>query len=74
MAIDRLPALLRIPTVSVIPETNQTKTDADGRKRQGQEREHADSSAENAAQPQPQPAPVINIDGQLTGRLIDVTA
>ncbi|KYC29397.1 protein of unknown function [Sterolibacterium denitrificans] len=68
MALDTLPALLRIPTVSAIPDTSQTNPD--DRKRREQPRDHHEQSPEET----PHTQPVVNIDGQITGRLIDTTA
>lgn len=68
MAFDTLPALLRIPTVSAIPDTSQTNPDS--RKRREQPHDNPERPPEEAAHAQP----VVNIDGQLTGRLIDTTA
>ncbi|MBV2235808.1 MAG: hypothetical protein KUL75_09715 [Sterolibacterium sp.] len=65
---DTLPILSRIPTVSAIPESPQTNPD--GRKRREQPDGHHPKPSEESTLPQP----VVNIDGQVTGRLIDTQA
>lgn len=68
MEFDRLPALPRIPTVSVVPDVGQTHPD--NRKRREQPHGGHAPPQDDTSPTQP----VVNIDGQLTGRLIDTTA